>query len=122
MKSLFVRRIVGLLFVATALPACQRPEAIPAPADLLPRDKMVHLLTELHLLEARVEASRLPPDSLRALYVAKEKEILWQAEVPDSAFQRSYRYYSVHGKDLDEIYAAVIDSLGQREYKMGMKP
>ena len=120
-KSLFVRRIVSLLLLATALPACQRPEATPAPADLLPRDKMVHLLIEMHLLEARVEATRLPPDSLRALYLAKHRELLWQTEVKDSAFERSYRYYGIHGKDLDDIYGAVLDSLGQREYKMGIK-
>ncbi len=103
------------------LAACQRPENINPPADLLPREKLVNLLTEMHLLEARVENARLTPDSARALYLTQQKNLLWQASVSDSIFQRSYRYYSIHGKDLDEIYSAVIDTLGQREFRMGQK-
>jgi hypothetical protein len=43
-------------------------------------------------------------------------------EVTDSSFRQSYRYYAVHGKDLDDIYTIVIDSLGKRERRLGIKP
>ncbi|GAA4355095.1 hypothetical protein GCM10023185_17640 [Hymenobacter saemangeumensis] len=111
--------MVCLATLALALPACQRPEEPAPPADLLPREKMVRLLTDIHLLEAQVENSRLTPDSARALYLAQHKDLLWRAEVSDSAFQRSYRYYAIHGKDLDEIYGAVIDTLERRERRFG---
>ena len=122
MKS-FRRCCLGLLLpsLLLALPACQRPEAVPVPADLLPKDKVTALLIGLHLLEARVENTRLTPDSARALFLGQQKNLLWQASVSDSAFVRSYRYYSVHGKDLDDIYGVVLDSLGQREYRLGRK-
>ena len=109
------------LGLALALPACQRPEAVPAPADLLPREKVVNLLIELHLLEARVENTRLTPDSARALFLAQQKNLLWQASVGDSAFQHSYRYYSIHGKDLDEMYQAIVDSLERRKLRLTKK-
>ena len=105
-----------------ALPACQRPEEPPRPADLLPKERMVLLLADLHLLEARVENSRLPPDSSRALYLTQQKDLLCKRAVSDSAFQRSYRYYGIHGKDLDDIYGAVIDTLGRREAKLKALP
>ena len=105
-----------------ALPACQRPEEPPRPADLLPKERMVLLLADLHLLEARVENSRLPPDSSRALYLTQQKDLLLKRAVSDSAFQRSYRYYGIHGKDLDDIYGAVIDTLGRREAKLKALP
>ena len=120
MKS-FRRRCLGLVLPALfllALPACQRPEESPRPADLLPKDKVVQLVVELQVLEARVENSRLSADSARALYLTSQKEIFWKHEVTDSVFQRSYRYYSIHGKDLDEIYAAAIDTLGRREQRL----
>ena len=101
-----------------AVPACQRPDETPAPTDLLPKEKLVPLLADLHMLEARVETSRLPVDSARALYLSQQKDVFWKRAVTDSVFQRSYRYYSIHGKDLDEIYAAVIDTLGQREARL----
>ena len=121
----FRRRCLGLVLPALlllALPACQRPEESPRPADLLPKDKIVQLVVDLQVLEARVENSRLSTDSSRALYLASQKEIFWEHKVTDSTFQRSYRYYSIHGKDLDEIYAAAIDTLGRRELRLAPAP
>ena len=116
MKS-FRRCCLGLLLPAVllALPACQRPEEPLRPADLLTKEQLVPIIADLHVLEARVEGSRLLPDSSRALYLAQQKSMLLKRGVTGSAFQRSYRYYSIHGKDLDEIYGAVIDTLGRRE-------
>ncbi|MFC6224680.1 DUF4296 domain-containing protein [Hymenobacter artigasi] len=119
MKS-FRRCCLGLVLapLLLALPACQRPEEAPMPADLIPREHMAQMLADLHQLEAQVESSRLSPDSGRALYLAQHKSLLWKHEVTDSAFQRSYRYYGIHGKDLNEIYAGVIDTLNHRETKL----
>lgn len=111
--------LLALPLLLAALPACERPEEPARPATLLPKDQMVALLIRLHLLEARVEASRLRPDSARALYLAQQRDVFWQAQTTDSVFQRSYRYYSVHGKDLGEIYQAVIDTLTRQEKRLG---
>lgn len=114
MKRLF-RPATGLLALLLSAAGCQRPEEPTPPADLLPPEKVVRILADLHLLEARVENSRLSADSGRALYLAQHKDVLWRHEVSDSAFQRSYRYYGIHGKDLEGIYTAVVDTLTQRE-------
>ena len=98
--------------------ACQRPEEAPRPAELLPKEQLIPLLVDLHVLEARVETSRLSPDSARALFQSEKKSLLWYHEVSDSVFERSYRYYGVHGKDLNDIYGAVIDTLTQREARL----
>jgi len=79
---------------------------------------MITLLTELHVLEARVENSRLQADSARALYLSQQKILMRKQQVTDSAFQRSYRYYGIHGKDLDNIYKIVIDTLKKRETRL----
>lgn len=92
------------------------------PADLLPRARLVPLLADLHVLEARLENSRLSLDSSRALFGQEQRRLLRRHQVSDSAFHRSYRYYSVHGKDLDELYAAVLDTLARRRQRLGGKP
>jgi hypothetical protein len=107
-----------LLVLTGLLTQCQRPEEAQPPQPLLPKEKMVSLLTEIHLTEARVEGSALPADSARALYLRLHKDILWRHDVSDSLFVRSYRYYSIHDKDLDEIYGLVIDSLMAREQRI----
>lgn len=123
MKLSFIPRGLALALLLAA-PGCERPEQVPAPPHLLPKDQMVSLLVQLHLLESRLEGSRLAPDSARALFLSQQRELFWHNNVPpaDSTFERSYRYYAVHNKDLDEIYAAVIDSLTAREKKMGGSP
>ena len=115
-------RCRGLLLapLLLAVSACQRPDDPPQPADLLPKERMIPLLADLHVLESQVENSRLSPDSARALYREQQRGLLWNREVTDSAFQRSYRFYGVHGKDLNDIYTAVIDTLAAREKKLAL--
>jgi hypothetical protein len=110
-----------LLVLGTLLAACQKPEEVAPPSKLLPQDKMVSLLVNIHILEAQVDASALPSDSARALFLQQKKELFKRYEVTDSTFRQSYRYYAVHNKDLDDIYKIVIDSLGKREEKFGVK-
>lgn len=109
------------LLLATS---CDRPELVPPPPNLLSKQELTSVLIRLHVLEARVESSRIAPDSARALFEAQRRQVLahYKLAAADSAFEHSYRYYAIHDKDLDEIYAAVIDSLAAREKKMGGNP
>ena len=107
------------------LGGCSMPEEVKPPAQLMSKEKMVSVLVQLHLLEARVEASRLSPDSARALFQSQKAAILWKNNISegDSILQRSYRYYSINNKDMNEIYKVVIDSLERREAELnGGKP
>ena len=123
MKTICRRCLASLLpTLLLVLPACQRPEEAVRPADLLPRERMVPLLADLQLLEAQVENSRLAPDSARALFLALQKTLFWKWQVTDSALQHSYRYYGAHGKDLPEMYQAVIDTLKERQKKFDPLP
>ena len=83
---------------------------------------MVPLLADLQQLEAQVENSRLAPDSARALFLAQQKNLLWRYQATDTTLQHSYRYYGSHGKDLSEIYQAVIDTLKGRQKKFAPLP
>ncbi|GAA4497351.1 hypothetical protein GCM10023172_12180 [Hymenobacter ginsengisoli] len=107
----------GLLAVAS----CGRPEQVLAPPHLLSKEEVTSLLVQFHLLESRIESSRLASDSARALFQTMHDDILRQHKLKpaDSTFERSYRYYAMNGKDLDGIYAVVVDSLTAREKKMG---
>jgi hypothetical protein len=105
-----------------ALSACQRPEQAPKPSDLLSREQVIQVLADVHVLEARVEQSRLLNDSARALFLQQKKQLMQRRNIGDSAFLHSYRYYGSHGKDLDEIYGAVNDTLEARAKKLVAKP
>ncbi|QIX60364.1 DUF4296 domain-containing protein [Hymenobacter lutimineralis] len=103
----------------TLLAACQRPEEIAPPTPLVPKPEMAHLLTEIHLAEVRVDASRLTSDSAQALFLQYKDSLLRRQGVSDSAFAKSYRYYTIHDKDLEEVYKLVLDSLEVRRARYG---
>jgi hypothetical protein len=108
-----------LVPAALLLGQCGRPEEPTRPEQLLPRQQMVRLLADIHLLEARVEASRLNPDSSKVLYNEHVKKLYRGHNTNETTFRESMQYYAVHGKDLEEIYAAVVDTLAMREVRMG---
>jgi hypothetical protein len=117
---LLTRFLPGLSLLLV-LASCSRPEQVLPPPNLLSKQEVTSLLIQFHLLESRVEASRLSPDSARSLFLSQQQLVLQRHHVStvDSAFEHSYRYYSTHNKDLDEIYAGVIDSLETMHKKMG---
>lgn len=113
----------GLLLATLLFSQCDRPEEPVPPANLLPREQMVRVLVDLHLTEARVEGAGLTPDSARALYKQQAKGLYSRYKTNEATFQQSLKYYAIHGKDLEEIYTTVVDSLGVRETKLsGAKP
>lgn len=122
-KSLLTPFILGAGLVLAAA-GCARPEQVLPPPNLLPKEELTSLLIEFHLLESRIESSRLSPDSARALFQTMHREVLARHKLneADSVFEHSYRYYAMNGKDLDGIYAVVMDSLSAREKKMGATP
>ena len=77
----------------------------------LPKDKMINILIEIHLLEEKVNQLNYSEDSLRNIYELFEKEIFKNYDVSDEEYRKSYSYYFFDPKQLDEIYQSVIDSL-----------
>jgi hypothetical protein len=116
------RFVLLLLLLSGLVGACQKPEDVAPPRQLVPQPKMISLLADIHVLESRVDAAGLPTDSARALFRQQQRQLFTRYEVTDSSFRQSYRYYAVHGKDLDDIYKTVIDTLNKREIRLGGHP
>jgi hypothetical protein len=114
-NSFFTRLLVP---AALLLSHCGRPEEPTPPAQLLPREKMVGLLADIHVLEAQVEASRISPDSSRVLFTQQVKSIYKRYNTDEATLKQSMEYYAIHGKDLEEIYGIVVDTLSMREVRM----
>jgi hypothetical protein len=85
------------------------------PAGLLPREKMINILIDVHIAEAIVTQRNLPADSARILFQDYKEGILKKMGVDKEAFQKSYQYYMDNVRELDAIYAIVVDSLSLRE-------
>lgn len=100
---------------------CDRPDEPVPPARLLPREQMVSVLVDLHVTESRVEATRLPPDSARVLFRELSKPLYARHQTDEATFRQSLNYYAIHGKDLEEIYGIVVDSISMRQVNLQPK-
>ena len=100
--------------VLVILSACStKPEP---PQDLLPQEKMVEILIEVHLLEAKIKNLSIRPiDSAKVVYAHYEKLLFADFNITQDQYERSFNYYTENLPEFKDIYTTVVDSLMQRE-------
>ena len=101
-----------LLFVAILISACSSnetaTETVEKPENLLSEEKMVDLVLETQLLEAKViEAKIKDQDSAIQVYNQQEKLLFDEYGVDSAAYYESHAYYV---QEL-EIFQRVMDSV-----------
>lgn len=87
----------------------------PKPEGLLPEDKMVEILVDIHMAEGMVSSLPIPYDSSKKLYPIFEKEVFAKHEISDSLYMESFEYYLRDLKTMERIYERTIDSLLLKE-------
>ncbi|WP_226391041.1 DUF4296 domain-containing protein [Penaeicola halotolerans] len=104
-----------LVFLCTIfLLACKESKT---PKGLVPSDKMVSVLIDIHLLESKLGMLSITRDSAQVLYKELEKEIFQKHQVEEAVYRRSFTYYMEDIQAMDKIYDAVIDSLSDENSK-----
>ena len=97
-----------LIFCVLFLNACSSGDAN---ENLISKDKMINILIDMHLAEAKVGQVKLPNDSSLQYYAYLQDEIFSTHGVDSVIYKKSMEYYSRNIIQLDEIYEAVLDSL-----------
>jgi|GEM_PF-710441 hypothetical protein len=112
-----VKRVgFGLFFVACLVVAVAcGPEK--DPLQVLPKEDMVRVLTEIYLAEEKVQRLGLRTDSSAKLFARVTKKIEERTGIPDSIFQNSLRYYMERPRELQDIYTILVDSLSLMEQR-----
>lgn len=84
---------------------------------MIPRDKMVQILSDIHTMEARIEHSVSYPDTALMVYSKQQDEILKKHNVEQEQFRDTYKYYLNHLAEMDKLYEIIVDTLSVRESK-----
>ncbi|WP_420580920.1 DUF4296 domain-containing protein [Reichenbachiella sp.] len=79
--------------------------------EVIPPSKMIELLIDIHILEARVDKLRITNDSSFAVFNTLEKEIFDLNDITKEEYERSFQHYLARPRELDQIYSVVVDSL-----------
>jgi Domain of unknown function (DUF4296) len=107
-------KVCLFLFVIT-LGSCSKNQEV-IPDSVLKKEKMVLILSDLHLLEAQVQMSNYNQnDSTKLIVASAYKDIFLKNKVEAKQFQRSYEYYQVRPELMSEIYKDVITELSRRQ-------
>ncbi len=102
----------SLLLLISILGSCTHQKEAEAPDDLVPPEKMISFLVDLHLAEAKMSYGDVrDPDSLEIVYRNYERYLFDKYAIEDSTYYQSYKYYLSNMDQLHEIYGAVVDSL-----------
>ncbi|EMR02678.1 DUF4296 domain-containing protein [Cesiribacter andamanensis] len=92
------------------------------PKGVLSERKMVSLLVELHIAEAKVKNLRVTTDSAHQLYNLYELQILDKHNVAQDKYVQSYQYYLENHRLMTRVQDAVLDTLLQRQQKLERMP
>lgn len=78
---------------------------------------MVKVLAEVYLTEEKVNALALPPDSAEYVFKQLKGRVFRNLNVSDSVFQTSMDFYMSKPRQMEKIYANLVDSLQLREQR-----
>lgn len=108
-----MNRLFCILFCLCLL-SCQQ-QTDDKPANMVPQQKMVRILADIHTAEAQIERSVSYPDTALVIYAEEQAKILKKHGVKQQAFKETYRYYLTHLEEMDKLYEIVVDTLSVRE-------
>jgi len=96
------------------------------PGDIIGKDKMVAVLTDITLAEGALNVKSFPKDSSNQMASGYYPEILAIHDVKSDQFRKSFRYYSENPDVMVDLQKKVIESLSAREgrnwHKEGKDP
>ena len=113
-RNRFQSHLWSLLIGGWLIAACTAPED-ERPDNLIAQDKMVDILTEVHIAESQVSRLSLGSlDSSNIAYKHLEGKIFQKFGVDTAAYRKSYIFYSSHPSDMEAIYKQITERLKQR--------
>ncbi|GAB4039946.1 DUF4296 domain-containing protein [Spirosoma jeollabukense] len=113
-RNRFQSHLWTLLVGSWLMAACTAPED-ERPDNLIAQDKMVDILTEVHIAESQVSRLSLGSlDSSNIAYKHLESQIFRKFGVDTAVYRKSYIFYSSHPSDMEAMYKQITERLKQR--------
>lgn len=87
----------------------------------VPKEKMISILIDIHLLEARAEEFKMLNDSFITAKRAAYDSIFKKHNIEKELFMNSFEYYEKNPSEMDELYEYVVDSFSVMEANLKEK-
>ncbi len=110
------RSVLALLIIMSCY-ACSRQE-VQVPADVIPRDTMVNILADMHLVEAIIQVRNLGRnDTLKAEAYGRYRMVFEKHRVNSEQFIKSLNYYRGEPAYFHDMYGDVLTRLSEEQAK-----
>lgn len=107
---------IRLLFVfIIILTSCVREQKREIPEWLVPEDKMIGFLIEMHIVESKMTRLGIKRDSTAQIFAHYQNELFEKYDIVDSNYFKSYNYYLEDVDAMSRMYSIIVDSLSVRE-------
>ncbi|MCB0738235.1 MAG: DUF4296 domain-containing protein [Bacteroidetes bacterium] len=111
MKYLF-----SVLMIMAILSACkEKPSELAPPKDILPKDKMIDVLSSIHLAEAEAHLGRIPRGVQDSIAYLNYTETLKKHDLSVEEFEKSMKWYSETPEVFRPMYDRVIEQIKEKE-------
>jgi hypothetical protein len=111
---------IALLFLCSWLISCGNDTVVPIPDNVLSKEKMAQILTDMHLLEASMNLNIAntvvtveTPDMENNVRLVLKKNAVTKEQ-----YETSFAFYTAHTELLSEIYTEVLNDLSKLQAKV----
>jgi hypothetical protein len=107
----------GYLLLLCAIISCgsSNNNVIPEPSDLIDKETMTNIITDLHIADAGVQRLYLPPDSAEQLVKIYYAAIAQKYGISFATINNSFNYYLSKPALLDSMFTKSIEKLSTLE-------
>lgn len=109
-----IKHVFYFLLLLSCGTAEQKPVVIPA--DVLPKEKMAEVITDIHIAEAK---AGLEPYQDSAYAITSFEKIFEQNKITRAQYDSSLVFYIEHPELLDTIYGQVLNELSKMQANTG---
>jgi hypothetical protein len=100
-------KLIFFVFIIVLTVRCNTDDR--KPDNLLSEEKMVNILTDIHLIESDVNNMRITDaDSNLAIYLYLETQLFKKYQIDTATYRNSYRYYIAQPEVFGKIYKQVL--------------
>ena len=104
--------LVAFSFFVLILTSCNTKKT---EQKILTAEEMASVLTDIYILEGKLNALRIPKDSSEYLFKTIEPTIFAEHGIDSTDYKRSFESYLTDYKKLNRVFELVVDSLSNRE-------
>jgi hypothetical protein len=113
-KGKWKRSLLGTCMLILVFFACSNPQAPEGETDILDKDKMAEMLTDLQLVESVIRISAAEQET-NVDSIDYNTAVFERHNISREQFERSMEYYTQHPDQLEEIYDQVIVKLSEKQ-------